>query len=134
MPGARLISRSNALSEFPPTREALTVFVRGLRLDAGIGVYAHEQGRLQPLIVDVNLTLTPGPVERLADTVNYEKVAEAARGLIDAGHIELVETLAERLAAACLALPRVTRAAVRIEKPEALAGAEAAGCEVVLSR
>ena len=108
--------------------------MRGLRLDAGIGIYAHEQGRLQPLIVDVTLALTPGPVDRLSDTVNYEQVAEAARGLIEAGHIGLVETLAEELAVACLALPGVTRAAVRIEKPEALAGAEAAGCEVVLSR
>ncbi|RZJ94480.1 MAG: dihydroneopterin aldolase [Brevundimonas sp.] len=129
-----MTSRSSDLSDFTPLHEALIVFVRGLRLDAGIGVYAHEQGRLQPLIVDVTLTLTAGPVEGLGDTVNYERVAEAARGLIDAGHIELVETLAERLAVACLALPRVTRAAVRIEKPEALAGAEAAGCEVVLAR
>jgi 7,8-dihydroneopterin aldolase/epimerase/oxygenase len=108
--------------------------VRGLRLDAGIGVYAHEQGRLQPLMVDVTLVLRPAAVERLGDTVNYERVAEAARGLVDAGHIELVETLAERLARACLDDARVMRATVRIEKPEALAGAEAAGCEVTLAR
>jgi len=110
------------------------VFVRGLRLEAGIGVYAHEQGRLQPLMIDVALTLAPGPVEALDDTVNYEQVADAARRLVHAGHIELVETLAEQLAIACLALPRVQRAAVRIEKPEALGGAKAAGCEVVLTR
>ena len=39
--------------------EGLTVFVRGLEIQAGIGVYDHEHGRLQPLIIDVTLELAP---------------------------------------------------------------------------
>ena len=117
-----------------PVREGLTVFVRGLRVEAGIGVYDHEQGRLQRLVIDVTLTLEPRAVERLADTVNYETVAAAARGIAAEGHVGLVETFAERLALACLQDGRVRRCAVRIEKPGALAGAAAAGCEIVLGR
>lgn len=114
--------------------EGLTVFVRGLTLEAGIGIHDHELGRLQRLVIDVTLELTPAPVERLGDTVNYETVAAAARAIVAEGHVGLVETFAQRLATACLTDPRVQRCAVRIEKPGALDGAVAPGCEVVLSR
>lgn len=114
--------------------EGLTVFVRGLEVQAGIGVYDHEHGRLQPLIIDVTLELAPAVVESLADTVNYENVAAAARAIVADGHVGLVEKFAERLAAACLEDARVRRATVRVEKPTALDAARAAGCEVVLGR
>ena len=55
--------------------EGLTVFVRDLLVEAGIGVHAHEQGRLQTLVINVALELAPGPVEALGDTLNYEDVA-----------------------------------------------------------
>lgn len=114
--------------------EGLTVFVRGLEIQAGIGVYDHEHGRLQPLIIDVTLELAPAVVESLADTVNYEDVAAAARAIVADGHVGLVEKFAERLAVACLDDARVRRVTVRVEKPTALEAAKAAGCEVVLAR
>lgn len=114
--------------------EGLTVFVRGLEIQAGIGVYDHEHGRLQPLIIDVTLELAPALVESLADTVNYENVAAAARAIVADGHVGLVEKFAERLAAACLDDSRVRRVTVRVEKPTALEAARAAGCEVSLTR
>ena len=121
-------------AETTARREGLTVFVRGLTVQAGIGVYDHGHGRLQTLVIDVTLDLGAQAVERLADTVNYEQVAEAARAIVAEGHVGLVETFAERLALDCLRDPRVRRATVRIDKPGALDGAEAAGCEVVYGR
>lgn len=120
----------------PPAfrRDGLTVFVRGLSLAAEIGVHAHERGVTQPLDVDVTLELTPGPVEHLRDTLNYEAVRAAAHELVAQGHMELIETFAERLAVACLADERVRAVSVRVEKPGALKGAQAAGCEVRLAR
>ena len=117
-----------------PRLEGLTVFVRGLTLEAGIGIHDHELGRLQRLVIDVTLDLSPAPIERLGDTVNYETVAAAAWAIVSEGHVGLVETFAQRLATACLNDSRVRRCSVRIEKPGALQGAAAAGCEVVLSR
>ena len=90
--------------------ERLSVFVRGLEVEAGIGVYDHEHGRLQRLVIDVTLELEPRPIERLADTIDYETVANAARAIAEAGHVGLVETFAERLARACLEDGRVRRA------------------------
>lgn len=130
--------QSSQVSPFPaeePLRwERLTVFVRGLEVEAGIGVYDHEQGRLQRLVIDVTLELAPRAVERLGDTINYETVAQAARNIAAEGHVGLVETFAERLARACLEDRQVQRAAVRIEKPGALEAVIAPGCEVVLAR
>lgn len=111
------------------------IFVRGLKVEAEIGVYDHEHGKTQPLIVDVELDVTTVHAERLSQTVNYETIASDARDLAAEGHIELVETFAERLAERCLADPRVTRARVRVEKPMALAPhAEAAGVEITAVR
>ena len=114
--------------------QALSVFVRGLTVEAGIGVYDHEHGRLQTLIIDVTLEMGAHVVERLADTVNYESVANAAKAIVAEGHVGLVETFAQRLALDCLKEPRVNRVTVRIEKPGALDAAEAAGCQVVYGR
>ena len=117
-----------------PRNTALSVFVRGLRIDAGIGVHDHELGRLQTLVIDVTLEIAPHDIDRLADTVNYETIAGAARSIAEAGHIGLVETFAERLAHACLDDARVQSARIRVEKPGALGGEAAPGCEVVWSR
>ncbi|MBI5940932.1 MAG: dihydroneopterin aldolase [Caulobacterales bacterium] len=111
------------------------MFVRGLKIEAEVGVYAHERGMTQPLIVDVELDVTTVHAERLSQTVNYEIIAAAARELAAEGHIELVEMFAERLADRCLVDPRVTRARVRVEKPLALAPeAQAAGVEITAVR
>ena len=114
---------------------ATTVFVRGLKVAAEIGVYEHEHGRRQPLVVDVELSLDPAPVEHISDTFNYEIVLNEARRIAESGHLKLVETFAERLGRACLADHLVRRVRVRVEKPEALAPhAQAAGVEIVLER
>lgn len=111
------------------------IFVRALKIEAEVGVYAHERGMTQPLIVDVELDVTTVHAERLSQTVNYERIAADARDIAAEGHIELVEMFAERLADRCLADPRVTRARVRVEKPLALAPqAQAAGVEITAVR
>jgi dihydroneopterin aldolase len=117
------------------SRVMTRVFVTGLKVQAEIGVYKHEIGRVQPLVVDVELDVPTAGAERLADTLNYETILAAARDIAAQGHIALVESFAETLARACLADPRVTRARVRVEKPLALApDATGAGVEVILVR
>ena len=64
----------------------------------------------------------------------FEAVARIARDLAAGEHIALVETFAERVALACLEDHRVLAVKVRVEKPGAIPGAAAAGCEVAYSR
>lgn len=112
----------------------MTVFVRGLEIAARIGVRADERGRSQPLIVDVELVLRDPQVNALADTVNYDDIVACARRNADIGHVELVEEYVERLAHDLLDDHRVQSVRVRAEKPEAIRGAQAAGCELTLTR
>jgi len=111
------------------------VFVRGLKVDAQIGVYRHEEGRTQPLVIDVELDVAVTNWGSLAETVNYEIIAAKARKVAAQGHRGLVETFAHHLAEACFEEPRVTRARIRVEKPLALApDAAGAGVEITAVR
>jgi len=107
------------------------VFVRNLEVLARIGVHGHEQGKPQPVRVNVWLTCTAkAQGDKLESVINYETVADSVRAIVAAGHINLAETFAERIAASCLEDKRVEKARVRVEKLHALPGTEAAGVEI----
>jgi len=113
------------------SNKRVVVSIRNLELLMRIGVHGHEQGKPQPVRINVWLS---GEIEagadRLENAIDYEAVAEKIRGIVAAGHINLAETLAERIAASCLEDRRVAHARVRVEKLHALPGAEAAGVEI----
>jgi 7,8-dihydroneopterin aldolase/epimerase/oxygenase len=113
--------------------EKRLIFVKGLRLDAAIGVHAHEQGRTQPLMIDAEIELERHPITDLTHTLNYELVGRLAHKLIGEGHIELVESFAEALACGLLALPYVLGVTLSVSKPQALDNAHNAGCQVIVS-
>lgn len=111
------------------------VLIRNLEVLSRIGVHGHEHGKPQPVRINVRLTAMESPPDdRLEHAIDYEAVTEKIRALASAGHINLAETLAERIAASCLEDPRVVRACIRVEKLHALAGAEAAGVEITRTR
>ena len=103
------------------------IFVKGLKVMAAIGIYDHEHGRTQPLVIDAVFDLSLHDIHGLKDTLNYELVGQIARDFIGRGHIRLVETLAEDMARALIELPHVERVEVSISKPEALSDADHAG-------
>ena len=114
------------------------IFVRGLLVQASIGVHPHEHEGTQPIIIDIELDMgamaTPDD-DRLAETLDYSVVADAAERLAQEAHVQLVETLAERIADWALAEDaRVRSARVSIAKPQALLKADAAGVEIVKTR
>lgn len=122
------------LMENLPRRLGMTVHVRGLKVEASIGVYDHEKVKLQPLYLDVELDLGAVPVRDLSDTLDYDGVARIAEELALSGHIELVETFAEKVALACMQDSRVLAVRVSVDKPDAIAAAKAAGCTVSYAR
>ena len=116
------------------------VFVRGLELRALLGVHPHEKAAPQRVVVGVELSVrdeaAPSGVgeDDLRRTVDYSAVVRAARAIVAEGHTLLVETLAERLALAALADPRVVKARVTVEKPDAFAEAASVGVSVERTR
>jgi len=112
------------------------VFIRNLEVLAQIGIYGHEKGKLQPVRINVDLAVEDliDVEDRLEKVVDYASIEAAIRAIIAAGHINLAETLAERIAAACFVDKRVKTARVRVEKLHALPGAESAGVEIERER
>ncbi len=98
------------------------IVIRGLRGTGRHGVFAHERRDGQEFSVDVCLDVETSASARsddLADTVDYGQVAQAVHALIVGEPVDLVETLAERVADACLAFPGVSRVSVTVHKPHA---------------
>jgi dihydroneopterin aldolase len=109
------------------------VFVRDLELNANIGVYRREKGTLQPVRINLDLTVeeTEGEVDdKLENVVDYGAVVEGIKTILAGGHLNLVETLAEKIAAHCLEDKRVKVARVRIEKLKILPEAQSVGVEI----
>jgi dihydroneopterin aldolase len=112
------------------------VFIRNLELLAHIGVYRHEEGRMQPVRINVDLATDDSADIRdmLENVVDYAVIEGRIRAIIAEGHVRLAETLAERIAEACFEDSRVKTARVRVEKLHALSGAEAVGVEIERTR
>ena len=114
------------------------VFLRDLVLPASIGVYPHEHAARQRVRINVDLGVTDDtarsgiPVGRdeLGRVVDYEKVANQVRAIVGAGHVRLAETLAERIAVACLMDERVELVRIRVEKLDIFPDAVSAGVEI----
>jgi dihydroneopterin aldolase len=109
------------------------LFVRDLELAGRIGVRAHERGRTQRLRLNLELVVATDDAplaDRYEKVVCYDEVVTAVRRLVAAGHVNLVETLAERIANLCLADPRVDAVKIRVEKLEVYADAASVGVEI----
>ncbi len=109
------------------------IVVRDLELKALIGVHRHERNGRQRVRINLELDVAgPGTAldDKLANAVNYEQIVDEVRRIVAAGHLNLVETLAERIAAACLVERRVVRARVRVEKLDVFADAASVGIEL----
>jgi dihydroneopterin aldolase len=126
------------IAAHPSTAAARTmrVFVRDLVLSARIGVYQHEKLGTQRVRINLELICTEHPAinDDLNNVVNYAELVTQVRAIVDAGHINLVETLADRIAQACLVDRRVQSAKVRIEKLDVFEEADSVGVEIERAR
>ena len=116
----------------PRAGPTVEVTISGLQLAADIGVYAHEHGRPQPLLVDIVLAIDPPLHDALAETVDYQRIADDAHALARE-RTALIETYAMRLAERCIAQPGARSVDVRVSKAGALR-AGLAGTRVTLAR
>lgn len=95
------------------------MFIRDLVLDARVGVYPHERRAPQRVRFNIDMRVRePGqPLgDDLAKVLSYDAVIAGVRRLLAAGHINLVETVAENVAEICLADSRVASVKVAVEK------------------
>jgi dihydroneopterin aldolase len=94
----------------------------GLRARGRHGVYDFERADGQDFVVDVRLDLDLGlavTTDDVTDTVHYGELAGRLVEVIGGEPVNLIETLADRLLAVCLADERVQAAEVTVHKPQA---------------
>jgi dihydroneopterin aldolase len=115
------------------TRSFRHVFVRDLEIKAMLGIYEHEKLEPQRVIINIDLSVKERgePLEDdISNVVSYEKVVDHVKEIVSAGHVHLVETLAEMIAARCLENDWITGVRVRVEKPDIIAEARSVGVEI----
>lgn len=110
------------------------ILVSDFILPMHIGAYDYEYKRKQKvcfnIAVDVaRISINP---EDMRHIFSYDLILDGIRNLVSLGHIDLVETLAERIAAFILGYPRVRRVMVRVEKLDL--EPRAVGVEIIRTR
>ncbi len=113
------------------------ITLTGLRVRGHHGVYDFERAEGQDFVVDVALELDLAPAaasDDVADTVHYGELAGRLAEVVAGEPVNLIETLADRLAAVCLADERVAAATVTVHKPGAPIPQEFADVAVTVRR
>ena len=96
--------------------------LQGLRARGFHGVLEHERRDGQDFVVDVGLdvdTAAAAATDDLAQTVDYGALAVSIAGVVTGEPVDLIETLAQRIADVCLADARVRAVDVAVHKPSA---------------
>ena len=98
-----------------------TIFVNDYIVDCNVGVYAEEQGVTQKVRFTVEARLDKSIFsldDEMVEVPSYADIIDYIVSLARGGHINLVETFAERIAANCLADARIVAVRVKLEKLE----------------
>ncbi|MFN7978521.1 MAG: dihydroneopterin aldolase [Vicinamibacterales bacterium] len=109
-----------------------TTGLKDLRVDCIVGIYPHERAATQTVLLDIELDYdfaAPAASDAIADAVDYDGVARSVTTLLQAAGFQLIETMAERVAAQLLSdVPVATAVRVEVRKPAAV---PAAACSFV---
>ena len=111
--------------------------VHGIEARGHHGVLDFERRDGQVFVVDLVLFLDTRGAARsddLQDTVDYGSLVAKVKKAIESDPVDLIETLAERLADVCLADPRVQSAEVTVHKPDAPIAATFSDVALTISR
>ena len=98
------------------------ISLTGLRVRGFHGVFEHERRDGQDFVIDAVLevsTAAAASSDDLADTIDYGDLAQRLAAVVAGEPVNLLETLAARLADECLRAPRVDAATVTVHKPQA---------------
>ncbi|MFI5142934.1 MAG: dihydroneopterin aldolase [Thermoanaerobaculales bacterium] len=114
------------------------IFVAGLEVYCIIGLQTWERQVKQKLHIHLTLetdTRAAAASDTVADALDYRAVSKRVQELVEGSSFQLVEALAERIAATVLAeFPRASALTVRVEKPGAVRFSESVGVEIRRAR
>ena len=110
------------------------LFLRGLTVQAHIGIHDFELNAAQRIIIDVDLYVsfagTHPKDDRIDEVVDYDFVRELIARRIARGHVELQETMCDELVQQMLAHPQVRAVRLSTQKPDVYPDCAGVGVEV----
>ena len=113
------------------------IFLNDFLVQANIGLYTQEKKTTQPLRINVVAKVkNPRNIndDNLQSVVCYNQISKKIKKIIKSGHTILLEKLAEKIFQECFKNKRIETMKIRLEKLDAIQGAESAGIEVERSR
>lgn len=113
------------------------VFIQGLQVDTIIGVYDWERRMRQPVSLDLEMAADisrAAATDRLDDALNYKSISKRVSAYVADSRFQLVETLAEKVAALILDEFPTHWVRLTLHKPGALRGATDVGVIIERSR
>ncbi|MFT8394807.1 dihydroneopterin aldolase [Propionibacterium sp.] len=102
-----------------PEPDCVVINLTGLSTVARHGALDHEHVIPQPFVVDLSLLVPEFGDDDLSHTVDYSQAARAALEVLSAEPMNLIETIASRIASACLRIEPVRAVEVCVHKPHA---------------
>jgi len=126
------VANIHSLPYADASRSVRHIFVRDFVTSAQIGVWEHEKDTHQKVRISVDLSVQEESAhnDQLGNVVCYNDVVLNIQKIIAGGHINLVETLAEKIAESELSDIRVMSVRVKVEKLEAVKDAASVGVEI----
>ncbi len=112
-----------------------TIYLHGLTVDAVIGIWEWERKIRQTVVIDLEMSVDiakAAATDKVEDTLNYKRVAKRVQEFVEASSFQLVETLAEKIAAIVRDEFEVAWVKVRVNKPGAIRGSRDVG--VIIER
>jgi dihydroneopterin aldolase len=106
----------------PASEQLDEIRLTGLKATAHHGVFEHERRDGQDFFIDLTVRLPLGPAaagDDLAATVHYGELAEQVVAAVESDPVDLIETVAERVAAVALSFPAAHEVVVTVHKPSA---------------
>ncbi len=109
------------------------VFIKGLHIQTTIGVYPWEKEIKQTLVINLTMgwnTALAAKNDELTKTLNYAEISIAIEAFANKNPVELLETLAERLAKYLMAEYQIPWLQLSIGKPNAVHNTDTVGVEI----
>ena len=106
------------------------IFLNELKVDAIIGIWEWERRIRQTVVIDLEMSADiarAAATDEIADTLNYKAVAKRIQDFVANSDFQLVETLAERIAAIIRDEFSVAWVKVRVNKTGAIRGSREVG-------
>ena len=109
------------------------ILINDLTLDAFIGIHDFEKKKKQKIAISLSLDVNDnisGIEHKIENFVSYEHIVADIKSILKSGHIDLLETLGEKIVDLCFTDERVMTIKLKLEKLEVFKETSSVGIEI----